>query len=154
MTPFSDIYDRFYGKITDDMYVVWTKEDTEADQLNILLDAIPTFEFPRFKLYDYNIEEAQYNCDLTLEEQDILAISMVITWLKRQISSVEYTRQKYSGTDFKMSSQANHLDKLSNWVEENKLDLKHAQRLYKRRKINKDGTISSNWSCLREETVL
>ena len=31
MTPFGKIYDRFYGKITDDMYVEWTLDDTTAD---------------------------------------------------------------------------------------------------------------------------
>lgn len=28
-TPFEEIYDRFFGKITDDMYMEWTQEDTE-----------------------------------------------------------------------------------------------------------------------------
>ena len=44
-TTFKEIYDRFFGKITDDMYVEWTKEDTEKDVKNILIDAIPGFEF-------------------------------------------------------------------------------------------------------------
>ena len=42
-TPFEDIYNRFFGKITDDMYMEWTEEDTKKDLLNILLDAIPGF---------------------------------------------------------------------------------------------------------------
>ena len=37
-------------QITDDMYMEWTEEDTKKDLLNILLDAIPGFEFPRFPL--------------------------------------------------------------------------------------------------------
>lgn len=109
-TMFEEIYDRFLGKITDDMYMVWTKEETEADLFNILMDAIPGFEFPRFPLYDYtevSEEEAidgkkagwQFNCHLTTEEINIFALLMYNAWLQRQIASVEQTRMKYSGTD-------------------------------------------------------
>lgn len=59
----------------------WTKEDTEADLINILVDAIPGFEFPRFPLYDYDLEAKTYNVHLTTEEIDILARLMYETWL-------------------------------------------------------------------------
>jgi hypothetical protein len=61
---------------------------------------------------------------------------------------------KYSGADFKLTSQANHLSKLLQLKSENVRESTHAQRLYKRRKFNKDGTVSSNWSCLIEESAL
>lgn len=148
-TTFEEIYDRFFGKITDDMYVEWTKEDTEKDLKNILIDAIPGFEFPRFPLYDYN--EDSYNCHLTSEEINILAILMYNTWLQRQVASIENTRQKFSGSDFKMTSQANHLDKLIKLKQEGERQDRHMQRLYKRRKIiDSKGSIKSNWSTLAE----
>jgi HAMP domain-containing protein len=148
-TTFEEIYDRFFGKITDDMYVEWTKEDTEKDIRNILIDAIPGFEFPRFPLYDYN--EDSYNCHLTSEEINILAILMYNTWLQRQVASIENTRQKFSGSDFKMTSQANHLDKLIKLKQEGERQDRHMQRLYKRRKIiDSKGSIKSNWSTLAE----
>lgn len=88
-TPFEDIYDRFLGKITDDMYLsedsegigLWTKEDTIKDMQNILVDALPGFEFPRFPLYDYDLENATFGCHLTSEEINILAVLMYNTWL-------------------------------------------------------------------------
>jgi len=55
MTNFTDIYNRFLGKITDDMYIELTPEDTIKDLRNLLVDAIPGFEFPRINLYDYNV---------------------------------------------------------------------------------------------------
>lgn len=183
-TPFSDIYDRFFGKITDDMYFVWTKEDTEKDIQNILLDAIPGFEFPRFPLYDYtlgtndittenggniiNLDEtddssvedesstqvSQFNCDLTSEEINILALLMYNTWLQRQIASIENIRMKYSGSDFSLSSQANHLSKLVTLKQEAERQDRHAQRLYKRHKLIDDkGSIKSNWSTVMEKSV-
>jgi len=54
-THFADIYNCFLGKITDDMYMELTPEDTIKDLQNLLLDALPQFEFPRFKIDDYTI---------------------------------------------------------------------------------------------------
>lgn len=52
---------------------------------------------------------------------------------------------KYSGTDFKMTSQANHLAKLINLLSECQRQSHHMQRLYKRRRINYDSRYRSNW---------
>lgn len=154
LTPFEDIYDRFFGKITDDMYMEWTEEDTKKDLKNILIDAIPGFEFPRFPLYDFDIDAETFNCYLTSEEINIFALLMYNTWLQRQVASVEQTRMKYSGSDFKMTSQANHLAKLMELKKEAERQSHHMQRLYKRRKIiDKDGSIKSNWSTLRETST-
>ena len=81
MTTFTSIYESFYSKITDDMYMELTKEDTEALCLELLQSALPWFEFPRFNLYDYNLELEEYNIDLTIEEINILATYMVVEWL-------------------------------------------------------------------------
>lgn len=154
LTPFEDIYDRFFGKITDDMYMEWTEEDTKKDLKNILIDAIPGFEFPRFPLYDFDIDAETFNCHLTSEEINIFALLMYNTWLQRQVASVEQTRMKYSGSDFKMTSQANHLAKLMELKKEAERQSHYMQRLYKRRKIiDKDGSIKSNWSTLRETST-
>ena len=147
-TPFKVIVNRFLGKITDDLYLELTYQDTMRDAVQILLDAIPYFEFPRFPLYDYNVVEEQYNCDLTVEEVNILALLMKTAWLDRQINSIEMTRMKYSGADFKLTSQANHLAKLLQAKSENVRESTHAQRLYKRRKTTKSGYVMSNWGML------
>lgn len=149
-TSFETIIDRFFGKITDDMYLELTYEDTLRDAKQFLLDAIPYFEFPRFQLYNYDEELEQYNVDLTVEEINILALLMKAAWLERQINSIENTRMKYSGSDFKMTSQANHLSKLLQLKTENLRESTHAQRLYKRRRNRKDGYIESNWSVLNK----
>lgn len=153
-TSFETITNVFLGKITDDMYLELTPEDTLRDAKSFLMDAIPYFEFPRFALYDYSAELEEYNIDLTNEEINILALLMKNAWLERQINSVEHTRMKYSGSDFKMTSQANHLSKLLQLKSENNREATHAQRLYKRRKFNEDGTVSSNWSCLLDSQAI
>lgn len=149
-TSFETIIDKFLGKLTDDLYLELTPEDTIRDAKQFLLDAIPYFEFPRFALYDYSDELEQYNIDLTDEEINILAVLMKTAWLNRQINSIELTRMKYSGSDFKMTSQANHLSKLLQSKTENVRESTHAQRLYKRRRFKEDGRVESNWSVLAE----
>lgn len=153
MTSFDTIIDAFFSKITDDMYLELTEEDTLRDAKQYLLDAIPYFEFPRFALFDYDAEQGVYNVDLTKEEINIFAILMKQAWLDRQINSVENTRMKYSGSDFKFTSQANHLQKLLALKTENHRENIHAQRLYKRRMQGHDGRIMSNWAVLNQSAV-
>ena len=190
-TKFTEIYNRFLGKITDDMYVELTPQDTIRDLRNLLIEAIPGFEFPRHNLYDYVIEteikhedevlttdfiigmlwddlsdddnidkppklvieNSKFAATLTSEEINILAILMMTAWVQRQVTSIENTRMKYSGSDFKMTSQANHLSKLQSLLNECHRQSLHMQRLYKRRKITENGEYQSNWSVLREKST-
>ena len=55
MTNFTDVYNRFLGKITDDMYMELTQEDTAAIAQDLLLTAVHKFEFPR-KPLDYKLD--------------------------------------------------------------------------------------------------
>ena len=191
-TQFTEVYNRFLGKITDDMYVELTPQDTIRDLRNLLIEAIPGFEFPRHNLYDYVIEteikhedevlttdfiigmlwddlsdddnnidkppklvieNSKFAATLTSEEINILAILMMTAWVQRQVTSIENTRMKYSGSDFKMTSQANHLSKLQSLLNECHRQSLRMQRLYKRRKIAENGEYQSNWSVLREKST-
>ena len=71
-TKFATIYNRFLGKITDDMYIELTPEDTVKDLQNLLVDAIPGFEFPRVNLEDYEISMA------TIYEDELISDDFVI----------------------------------------------------------------------------
>ena len=190
-TQFSTIYNRFLEKITDDMYMELTPEDTLKDLQRLLINSIPGFEFPRQNLQDYTInvvqipedqvkegdfiigvvwndlledpnsevpdvivEKSSFAAELTAEEINILAILMKQAWVQRQVTSIENTRMKYSGADFKMTSQANHLQKLLALLEESRRDSLHMQRLYKRRRTVADGRHRSNWDVLRQNSAL
>lgn len=184
-TLFSAVYNRFLEKITDDMYMELTPEDTLKDLQRLLIDALPGFEFPRVNLFDYTLQQVRiredevfeddfiigvvwtdipdeiepsipdvivdrsyFGVDLTSEEINILACIMKQGWVQRQVSSIEVTRMKYTGSDFKMTSQANHLQKLLSLLEESRRDQFHMQRLYKRRRLTSDGRYESNWDTL------
>ena len=73
-TKFATVYNRFLGKITDDMYLELTPEDTIKDLQNLLVDAVPGFEFPRVNLYDYKIAVVQIEEDETTEDDFIIGV--------------------------------------------------------------------------------
>ena len=136
-TLFAAVYNRFLGKITDDMYMELTPSDTLRDLQNLLIEALPGFEFPRKNLmsYEFNVvkiaeeellpddfvlgttwgemeapdatvivDRSNFTAELTEEEINIIAILMMCAWVQRQVTSIENTRMKYSGSDFKFTS--------------------------------------------------
>lgn len=142
-TLFTTVYDAFFRKITEDMYMELTKEDTESMVQELLLSALSWFEFPRVDINNYSLVEGCFNVALSLDEINIISTYMVKEWLGQQLASVENTRMKYSGSDFKFTSQANHMAKLKNLVETYKQEGFHLQRLYKRRKKDVNGIYRS-----------
>ena len=152
-TSFSDIYNLFFSKITDDMYMEFTPEDTKKVVQDLFLSALHAFEFPRQDIYNYNLEEGTYNIELTAEEQNIIATYMIVEWIGQQLASVENTRMKYSGADFKFTSQANHLSKLLTLKKDYERLGFHLQRLYKRRKADEDGIMRSTFGTIMENRV-
>ena len=161
-----------------------TPEDTIKDLQNLLINAIPGFEFPRKNLYDYTIEvkeipedelipddfvlgtvwgdldisssetpsvlvdKSRFNVELTSEEINILALLMKQGWVQRQVTSIENTRMKYSGSDFKFTSQANHMQKLLQLQKDYERKGFHLQRLYKRRKADENGVMRSTFGSI------
>jgi len=166
-TSFITIYDSFFARVTDDMYLEFTEEDTLEMLQDILLNALPRFEFPRFDIFDYELGTWQglgiyqgvesdnkevpitgwvggtFNYTLTDEEINIIALNMVIEWLTQQLDTTENTREKYSGSDFKFTSQANHMAKLKVLIDAQKQDSVHLQRIYKRRIFTPNGAQST-----------
>ena len=73
-TKFATVYERFLGKITDDMYMELTPQDTVRDLQRLLVDAIPGFEFPRVNLYDYVIETTKMKEDEVVSDDFVLGV--------------------------------------------------------------------------------
>lgn len=172
ITPFSMIYDSFLSKVTDDMYMELTELDTFEMLQELLISAIPKFEFPRIVLSsfeeNYITDEETYQgvesdgeevkafiytggyfqSKLNFEEINILATYMIVEWLGQQLASVENSRMKYSGSDFKFTSQANHMQKLLQLKKDYEREGFHLQRLYKRRAPGEDGVLHSTFDTI------
>ena len=175
-TPFSIIYDSVLSKITDYMYLEFTELDTFRMLEELLSAAMHKFEFPRFDITDFeenyidevdtyegvesNDEEVPaiiygggyFNAVLTPEEINILSTYMIVEWLGQQLASVENTRMKYSGSDFKFTSQANHMSKLLTLKKDYEREGFHLQRLYKRRLKDENGIMRSTFGTIMEKS--
>ena len=166
-TSFVTIYDSFLARVTSDMYMELTELDTIRLLQELLINAIPRFEFPKVDIFDYEIGfyddlgtykgiesdnkevpatgwvGGAFSYILTEEEINILALNMVIEWLGQQLDTTENSKMKYSGSDFKFSSQANHMAKLKVLIDAQKQDSVHLQRIYSRRKFDENGVQST-----------
>lgn len=171
-TPFSDIYDLFLSQITDDMYMELTEVETEELLEELLLSALPHFEFPRVDLNNFettfvedetsycgvdsdNIEvralifnPGHFNIALNLEEKKVISIYMIVEWLGQQLANIDNVRMKFSGADFKLTSQANHMQKLLQLKKSYTEKGFHLQRLYKRRLPDEDGIMRSTFDSI------
>ena len=104
---------------------------------------------PEFKLGDYkNLKVKKDKVEVTNEEVNILGTYMVVEWMSQQLASVENTRMKYSGSDFKFTSQANHMSKILTVKKDYERLGFHLQRLYKRRKADSTGAIKSTFGSI------
>lgn len=141
MTSISEVYDAFFGLITDDMYLEITEEETNDECLTFLRKSIPMYEFPKapIKVKVDEDGEATLNRDLTDEEINILAYGMLQAWLQRQMTTIELVRQKFSGVDFKLTSQASHLKTLMTLFSNTKDEHRRLQMLESRREEVSDG---------------
>ena len=173
-TPFSKVYDSFPSKVTDDMYMELTELETFRMLQELLVSSIHWFEFPRVNINDYDeneiVDEETYsgvesenkpvkaiiysggcfNVPLTTEEINVLSTYMIVEWMGQQLASVENTRMKYSGSDFKFTSQANHMAKILTVQKDYERKGFHLQRLYKRRIVNDNGETKSTIETIME----
>lgn len=157
-TPFLTIYNSFLNRVTSEMYMEMTELDTFEQLQGILLNAIPRFKLPRFDILNYEEGYLDYSGTykgvesdnrevpsikwiggtfsdiLTVEEINILSLAMVIEWFIQQLNTTEYTKMKYSGSDFKFTSQANHMAKLKIMIDKYEEECRCLQDTYKRRK--------------------
>lgn len=173
-TPFSTIYDSFLNRVNSEMYLEMSELDTTEQLQGLLLNAIPRFKLPRVDLFDYEEGNMEYmgeysgvesgyvevpsigwiggsfNTTLSNEEINILSLAMVIEWFGQQLATTELAKMKYSGSDFKFSSQANHMAKLKVMMDKAKEECKSLQDAYKRRK-RVDGKVLSTLGQVMEQ---
>lgn len=134
-TSFQEMYDFFLAGITDDMFMELTAQDTAAMLEEILIAALPWFEFPVEKNLFNTIdrENKNFGVKLNIEEMMIIRQYMIVEWLGFQLATVDLVRQKYSGSDFKFTSQASHIKQLKELKQQYIDKGFHLQRLYRRR---------------------
>lgn len=132
--------------------------DTIAILESLFKDALPHFDFPRFRINKHDMSVESKDCGftgmtyrggfidtLTMEEKDIIAKLMLQEWLRRQLHSTKVTQMKYSTADFRMTSQAAHMQRLNALISSLGKEIYRMQRMYRRRREDEDGYIVPNY---------
>ena len=130
MTSYKIIYDWALRKIDDPSLAQWPEEDLENELHGWMLSAIAKFRKCKNDLSDRDDELKQFNSDLLLVEQEILANLIAREWLTPQLNSVTLTAQVYSGKETKYYSQSAHLDSLEARDEKLKSEAQQLHRDY------------------------
>ncbi len=117
-TPYSEIDDMFLGDIRDETFLEFTEQEREEILNSLRTKAITRFKACRKDLYDRDNELKQFNQDLTEEEKLIIATCMRKYWLNDKVYNLELLKQRMSTKDWKMTSQAMHLLRLTTLVQE------------------------------------
>jgi hypothetical protein len=115
-TPYTTIFDAYFAKVKEDIYLQMDKEELTLELMQILKAALPRFLYPRVDL-TINEDEEQlmyehepgFYEDLTNEEIQIISSLMALVWVESKLTDIEVTRQVFRDHDFQLTSQASHL---------------------------------------------
>ena len=112
-TPFYEIDNMFLSDISDDTFLTYAEEDRNAILNALRNKAVTRFKACQKDLSDVDSESKQYNDTLTDEEKLIIATIMRKYWLNDKVYSLELLQQRMSNKDWKLTSQAEHLLRLT-----------------------------------------
>jgi hypothetical protein len=109
MTQFSTLYNRALAQITDPLLAQLPEEDLLNMLHDWLMDAIVEPVVGTYDFSDRDEELMQFNFDISVRDQKIIAIHMVRAWLAPQLRSVVLTNQVFSGKETKYYAQSQQL---------------------------------------------
>jgi hypothetical protein len=112
-TPFYEIDNMFLSDISDDTFLTYAEEDREEILNDLRAKAVTRFKACQKDLSDIDKDLKQFNNVLTDEEKLIIATIMRKYWLNDKVYSLELLRQRMSNKDWRLSSQAEHLLRLT-----------------------------------------
>ncbi len=124
-TPFSEIYNMFLADITDDTFLLHDPEDAEKILDGLRRKAITRFNVCNKDLYDIDLQEQQFNEVLNDREKIIIATIMRKYWLNDKMYNLGLIKQRMSTKDFKLTSQAEHLLRLTVLNKELEAEISH-----------------------------
>lgn len=141
-TPYSEVFDSFLSKIEDIDYAKMEKQDVEKDMITLLTSACVQFEYPKVNIDERDDSSMFFYVQLNQSEIEILSTLMTLEWIKRKIKSISVIRQAMTDRDFRLTSQANHLNTLLRLKKDTENDIEKLKTTYSyttNRKPNYDG---------------
>lgn len=112
-TPYSEIDNMFLSDIQDKTFLNYTEEERQEILDELRIKAITRFKACKINLSDRDDNLKQFNQTLTDEIKLIIATIMRKYWFNDKIYNLELIQQRMSPKDWKMTSQAEHLLRLT-----------------------------------------
>lgn len=112
-TPFSKIDDMFLSDISDDTFLDYTDDEREDILDSLRIKAITRFKACKQDLSDRDETAKVFNQDLSDEVCLIIATIMRKFWLNDKVYNLELLKQRMSTKDWRLTSQAEHLLRLT-----------------------------------------
>ena len=122
-TPYSVIEQKFLAKISDRFLLTMEVLDLQLTIDNYREGAEVTFK-KCAKLLDKNDISNQYNQTLTNEEIEVLSDAMVIEWSYPTVNRIDLLKERMTTNDYKLFSQANHIDSILDFVKMTEIRVK------------------------------
>lgn len=110
---YSVIYDLFLDEISDSTFLQFEVADRDMILNKLLIKSISRFKACKTDLSDRDEVLKKFNSDPSDEEQLILSTIMRYHWLNQKVFNIELIKQKMTTKDFKLTSQAEHLSRLT-----------------------------------------
>ena len=135
-TPYSEIYDLYFGMTTDYEFLNLSIQDQNTILEGWLLNAIGEFNNCKNDLSDRDHEQKQFNRTLTDNEKIILAKYMLTNWLSPKLYCVENLKNYLSSKDFSLYSPSALLKEIRNTYKEAKKEADKLKLAYGYKNFN------------------
>lgn len=122
-TPYSVIEQKFLAKISDRFLLTMDALNLQLTVDNYREGAEVIFKKCK-KLLDKDDTLNQYNQTLTNEEIELLSEAMVIEWSYPTMNRIDLLKSRITTNDYKVFSQANHIDSILEFVKQTEIRVK------------------------------
>ena len=133
-TSYVDIYTSFLRKINDFDLPQFADDELYDYCYNIMKTAIAKLPSINHDLSDVTVDEEtedeMFTADLSAYEIELIANQMVVEWIDTELNNMQLLRMFVGTKDESMSSQANHMEKLTTLREKRRADVSMMIRDY------------------------
>ena len=113
-TRYEEVYERYRGQVRNYEFLDYDAVTREAMQLDLLKMAISDFEdVCKQDLNDREDDLLEFNITLTNREKDILALGMIVHFVRQYVYNTDALQNGLSTKDFTLISPANLLEKMT-----------------------------------------
>ena len=113
-TRYEEVYERYRGQVRNYEFLDYDAVTREAMQLDLLKMAISDFEdVCKQDLNDREDDLLEFNITLTNREKDILALGMIVHFVRQYVYNTDALQNGLSTNDFTLFSPANLLEKMT-----------------------------------------